>query len=68
MADAKVPLSEPCPECNESDCVYRDYSSVSLTYDILDVQTRAAKVGGSGFTDVMKAIKKGAGKGNNIRV
>lgn len=60
------PLNEPCPKCGNQGSVFRVFSS-SITYDTVDVQTRARRAN-SDFADVMKSIKKTAGKGNTINV
>ena len=62
------PLKEKCPHCKKKGGVIRDFSSVSLTYDTLDVITRAKRVGGSAFTEVMQNIKKKAGAGNTVQI
>ena len=62
------PLTEKCPRCKKKGGVRRDYSGISLTYDTLGVTTRAKRVGGEAFTEVMKNIKKKAGKGNTVQI
>jgi putative FmdB family regulatory protein len=68
MNDNNKPLSEPCPLCNKEGGVYRDFSSVSLSYDMLDVQTRARNAAGSDFGDLMKSIHKHAGRDSKIDI
>lgn len=61
IADNKKPLSEPCPACNTKGTIQRVFSSAIIS-DYIDVQTRAKRVGGEAFTEVMSRIHKGAGK------
>lgn len=68
LDDRNTPLALPCPHCNATNTVKRDFSTVSLTYDTMDVQTRARKVAGEGFTEVMKRIHKGAGKHSKMQI
>lgn len=66
--DRNVPLKMPCPHCNAANSVCRDFSGTSITYDTVDVQTRARRVAGTDFTDLMKHIHKGAGKNSKMHV
>ena len=66
--EKKRPLKEPCPRCKKKGSVIRDFSSVSLTYDTLDVRTRAKRVGGEAFTEVMKNIHKKVGRHSKIQI
>lgn len=61
MADNRKPLGEPCPACNTKGTVHRVFSNAIIS-DYMDVQTRARKVGGEAFTEVMSRIHKGAGE------
>jgi putative FmdB family regulatory protein len=66
--DRDIPIKDSCPLCGKVDSVYRDFGSVSLTYDTVDVHTRAKKVGGEAYTRVMERIHKGAGKYSAIKI
>lgn len=59
--EKKQPLKEACPKCKSINTIIRDYSSVSLTYDTMDVRTRARKVAGVGFDEMINNIHKSAG-------
>lgn len=63
-----LPLKQDCPLCGAKQTIYRDFASVSLTYDTVDVHTRAKKVGGEAYTRVMERIHKGAGKHSQIKI
>lgn len=65
--DRKKVLQQPCPNCGEKGHVRRDYSSITLTYDILDVRTRARKVAGVGFDEMINNIHKSAGSLSKIQ-
>jgi rubredoxin len=66
MDKSKTPLSEPCPRCENLNNVYRDYSSVNLSYDMMDVHTRAKNVAGSDWKEVLKKIDKTAGRNSRV--
>jgi putative FmdB family regulatory protein len=65
ISENKKPLVEPCPLCDTSNQIKRVFSS-AIVSDYMDVQTRAKKVGGEAFTEVMSRIHKGAGKNSKM--
>ena len=68
LSENAAPCKKPCPLCKVKGEVYRDYSTISITYDTVDVNTRARQVAGSDFTDLMKQIDKGAGENSTMNV
>lgn len=68
MDDRNKPIDDPCPLCEKSGGIYRDWSSTSITYDTMDVQTRARKVAGSDFSEMMSRIHKNAGPQSRMDV
>lgn len=64
MGDRKQPEQEPCPNCNEKDCIHQTLTSAPpLVTDSKGIHRRA----GSEFNDRMKQIKKGSGRSNTIK-
>lgn len=65
---ANVPIAKrddpvQCPECGKDKC-NRAVTAVQVSYSgFKDMYTRSS----SGWTDVLKRIKKGSGRGNTIR-
>jgi len=68
MGNASAPLNNPCPNCGKSGYIYRDYSSVSLSYDLVDVRTRCKRAVGSDFGELLKRIHKGAGRNSTMQI
>ncbi len=64
IASRKEPEQNPCPECNENDCVEQTLTAPpALVSDSIGIHRRA----GNEFNDRMKQIKKGSGMKNTIK-
>jgi putative FmdB family regulatory protein len=58
VSDRDKATREPCPACS-AEAVTRDVSAANISYTgFISLHKRA----GSGFNDLLKKIKKGAGK------
>ena len=64
IANREQPVGKPC-ECCEEGTVQRDYGSVSFHY-LGTPNSYALNKAGDGWSDVLKEIKKGCGKGDTI--
>ena len=67
MDDSKVPLSKPCPSCKSKGTVYRDFTPIPLTYESMDVHTRAKRVAGSDWDVILKRADKAGGMGSKVQ-
>lgn len=67
MAEYKKPLSEQCPSCKEVGNIKRDYEAGLAAISYRDSKSDLRRAG-SGWTEVLKKIKKTAGKNNTINV
>ena len=64
MSARKEPEQEPCPNCNEKDCIEQTLNGApALVSDSKTAMRRA----GSGWNDVLKGIKKASGRENTIK-
>jgi predicted nucleic acid-binding Zn ribbon protein len=61
--DRDKPLDLPCPECGESGKIKRVPTAVRVSYQ--GFQSPITRAGGE-WNDVLKSIKKGAGKKSTI--
>jgi|DEB0MinimDraft_12_1074336.scaffolds.fasta_scaffold00067_7 putative FmdB family regulatory protein len=61
--DRDIPLSEPCPKCGVEGQVKRVPTAVRVSYE--GFQSPITRAGGE-WNDVLKSIKKGAGKKSTI--
>ena len=61
VADRKIPLESPCPECGGE--LFQKLSGTSLVSDSMGTLRRA----GTEWQDVLKGIKKASGKDNTIK-
>jgi putative FmdB family regulatory protein len=66
MAKCKEPLNEPCPACNK--VAVKRVFGVTIVSGAMDVHTRAEKVGGEAYKEVMKNVKKAGGKFGNVNI
>ncbi len=67
LDERNTPLTQPCPKCGATQTIRRVFGS-TITHDTMDVQTRARKVSGEAYTEVMTRIQKHSGKYNTVRV
>lgn len=67
MARCREPLNEPCPNCDAEGSVKRVFG-VTIVSGAMDVHTRAEKVGGDAYKQVMKNVKKAGGKFGNVNI
>ena len=64
MADRDKACESPCKKCGGK--IKRLVSAPSMTYDIKDPLVRARQKAGDGWNDVLKGIKKAAGRNSTI--
>jgi len=64
IEDRDRPLSAPCPHCHQENVVTRVFNGMSIAYSGFKSNVTRA---GSGWNDVLKKIKAGAGKNNTIQ-
>lgn len=64
MSNRKEPEQEPCPNCNEKDCIEQTLTGApALVSDSKTAMRRA----GTEWNDVLKKIKKGSARSNTIK-
>ena len=64
MSNRKEPEQQPCPNCNNTECVEQTLTEApKLVSDSKTAMRRA----GSEWADRLKQIKKGSGRDNTIK-
>lgn len=64
LAERDRPTQEPCPSCGKVGCVVRPIGAPAVSHrGVITPMQRA----GTEWNDLLKKMKKGSGKGNQIR-
>lgn len=63
IATRNAPCEKPCPHCGSEKCVIKLVSPTRMSYDGAVSNIRRA---GSGWNDMLKTIKKNAGRQSTI--
>lgn len=64
LNDRDLPISKPCPHCEEESCVKRGVSRSSISFGGAKSNLSRA---GSGWNDLLTGIKKASARSNTIR-
>ena len=66
IAQRNIPLEEPCPDCGLSS-ICRIFG-ITIVSESMDLHTRAERVGGDAYKEVMRSIKKSGGKFGKVNI